>query len=314
MAASRLYARDTVDDIKGVPNTLSSWDNCMSKNYCKWPAIIAIIIAAVVILSIVWCLVRCMCCGLSCCCDCFSCCTSCCRGSGRGRHRHLDNEAPPAAAGGYGGGYRPPPQPMGYETPRYAQFDVPHKAGAPVNDDALPPMPSWDNAPQHRQKGGDDMEMGELDATTSQKMPMLGDVGMAHRAGASSPGMAYHDNDPNMRGNNNGYGYGGASSPPGGAPQPSPHWQNGGAGAYNAHDTSYNGAAGYPQAGLGYSGQEQHHAPSAPAPVTSYSAYSPYHQQPPQELGVARGPSGSGHNTPTALTPGRPQQDSWTVV
>ncbi len=161
----------------------------------RWPVIIGIIVASLVIISLLWCCVRCLCCGLSCCCDCFSCC-----GIGGGRNRNRGDKyadppqnfqpapyqgyQPPPAQGyqqppnqGYGPGpinqgYNPTRQQPVYEPPQFAQFDVSKK---PVNDDALPPMPSWENATSQKvlEEHDGDMEMGTLEPAQTQRLPML---------------------------------------------------------------------------------------------------------------------------------------------
>lgn len=30
------WARDALSDLKSAPQTLSSWDSCMAKSYCKY--------------------------------------------------------------------------------------------------------------------------------------------------------------------------------------------------------------------------------------------------------------------------------------
>lgn len=71
------------------------------------------------------------------------------------------------------GGYQPTPAPMAYgnmNTPQFATFDV--SSGKKINEDSLPPMPSWDTAPKRRveepnepapQAHNGDLEMGRLD-------------------------------------------------------------------------------------------------------------------------------------------------------
>jgi hypothetical protein len=181
--ATLLWQRDVASDVAGVKNTYSSWDACMTKAYCKWPAIIAIIIGSLIVLSLVWCVARCLCCGAECCCGCLSCCNACCpkpRGRrnndgyyqqpapppqpyGQPAYPQYQSHAPPAyMSGGRGGGYR------GTAVAKTATFDAPssNRAGsgaATFNEDvrlttllvpavsanpvqALPQMPSWDTA------------------------------------------------------------------------------------------------------------------------------------------------------------------------
>lgn len=65
--------------------------------------------------------------------------------------------------------------------PQFAQFEV-GKNGfavekpAPLNEDALPPMPSWDEAAKKHvltEEEKNAVELGELDPTTGQKMPLM---------------------------------------------------------------------------------------------------------------------------------------------
>lgn len=147
--------------------------------------IIGIIIGSLIALSLIWCLVRCLCCGLSCCCGVCSCCNACCPSP---RSRKTQNEgyqqAPPTPYNGYGGQYQPPP-PMfapghnaGYpggglrggagSVANTATFDSPSQK---YNEDALPPMPSWDNATSRRVEHDEpgDVEMEKLQPTYTQQ-------------------------------------------------------------------------------------------------------------------------------------------------
>ncbi|EXJ53822.1 hypothetical protein A1O7_09158 [Cladophialophora yegresii CBS 114405] len=176
--ASYLYGRDVVSDAK---DTLSSWDKCMDKTYCKWPVIVAIVVGCLILFSVLYCVARCICCGVelcSCCVSCFTCCGSCCKGGGRSRDRpskYTDDYSrmPPTPYQGY----QPAPSPMAYggvgnaNAPQFATFDDPSSKKV-VNEDSLPPMPSWDTAVKRRvedtsappeAKNGD-LEMGRLDS------------------------------------------------------------------------------------------------------------------------------------------------------
>lgn len=151
---------NAINEIKSAPQTFSSWDSCMSKAYCKWPAIIGIIIAVLIAISIIWCCVRCCCCGMSCCCGCFSCFGRCCP-SGRGRKRSKYDDAPPQdyrQPNPYMG-YIPPSNPPTYQGPSTATFAVP---GQKVNADSLPAMPTWADAKREESNHRDDMEMGHM--------------------------------------------------------------------------------------------------------------------------------------------------------
>ncbi|TKA67829.1 hypothetical protein B0A55_09191 [Friedmanniomyces simplex] len=182
--ATLLWQRDLASDAAGVKTTFSSWDSCMTKAYCKWPVIVAIILASLIALSLLWCLFRCLCCGAECCCGCLACCNACCPSPRRGGSKRVNNNdgyyqqpppqpviqpypqyqsAPPpiyAAAGGY----------RGAQPPQTATFDAPgHKK---YNEDALPPMPSWDNATSKHIED-DDVELEKLDHPQAQQQQSL---------------------------------------------------------------------------------------------------------------------------------------------
>lgn len=149
---------DTINDIKGVPQTFSSWDSCMKESYCKYPAIIGIIIGVLIAVSVIWCCVRCCCCGMSCCCGCFSCFGRCCP-SGRGRKpsKYADPPSDYRPSNPYMG-YIPPSNPPAYQGPNTATFNMP---GKKINGDSLPAMPTWkDGKLQDSTRG--DVEMGNL--------------------------------------------------------------------------------------------------------------------------------------------------------
>lgn len=82
---------------------------------------------------------------------------------------------PPAAMPTVGGGYSSKPEP-----PQYAQFEV-GKSGLavdpkPLSEDALPPMPSWQTAQKKHvieESAKDDVELGQLNPTTGQKVPLM---------------------------------------------------------------------------------------------------------------------------------------------
>ncbi|KIV81805.1 hypothetical protein PV11_03959 [Exophiala sideris] len=163
-----LLLRDIASDVDSAKSTFSSWDKCMEKAYCKWPAIVGIVVGSLILLSLIWCFARCLCCGAELC----SCCCRCCP-SGRRRERpsKFQDDYSRMQPAPYGG-YQPTPAPMAYgnpNVPRFATFDDPSTKG---NPDSLPPMPSWDtatnrrvedtNQPVHPGPNGD-LEMGRLD-------------------------------------------------------------------------------------------------------------------------------------------------------
>ncbi|EEP76220.1 predicted protein [Uncinocarpus reesii 1704] len=171
------YEARALNDVK---QTFSSWDKCMQKAYCKWPAIIGIVIGVLVVVGIAWCIIGCLCCGYTCCRGCCSCCSCCGGGGGGGRQRHKYADPHPPAT------YQQPPPNLGYQpaappvyerstpqysspVPQYAQFDTPsHK---PAHEDALPPMPSWQNAVTRRvEDPSQDVEMHNLHPTTGQTL------------------------------------------------------------------------------------------------------------------------------------------------
>ncbi|KAF8456768.1 hypothetical protein BDZ91DRAFT_524458 [Kalaharituber pfeilii] len=124
-----LRSRDLQSDIKSLPETLSSWNKCMEKNYCKYPVIAGCIIGGLIALSLLWCLIRCCMCGYACC----SCCCGGCGGSRRKKSRVEIITPPPPV-------YQPPPY---HETPQYAY--VTDRNGN-VSGDSLPAMPTWEAA------------------------------------------------------------------------------------------------------------------------------------------------------------------------
>ncbi|KAE8163221.1 hypothetical protein BDV40DRAFT_146193 [Aspergillus tamarii] len=144
-----IWPRDFVSDLKSAPETLSSWDNCMAKSYCKWPVIVAIIVGAVIVISILACIINCLCCGIQCC-KCCGCCSCCCPSPRRKKEpKYLDdpyNQPPPMPANNP---YQPPPPPSlpTYRGAQVARFDTPPSpAVSKGNEDALPAMPTWDSA------------------------------------------------------------------------------------------------------------------------------------------------------------------------
>ncbi|KAF2197760.1 hypothetical protein GQ43DRAFT_483883 [Delitschia confertaspora ATCC 74209] len=225
---SLLLSRDVTGDIK---DTLSSWDKCMAKSYCKWPVIAVIIIGSLIVLSLLVCLGRCICCGAECACCCFRCCAGCC-GSGRKGHKRMASaQAPPPAP------IYPPDTPyrshappifiqphttpsyaplahpattftsaQGPERAQYAQFDVENKS---FNEDSLPAMPEWKDATSKHieveehavpEKPGD-MEMNHLPNGGGTPTAFATTVGVSGRSMARSPGPR----SPPQHG----YGYGG---------------------------------------------------------------------------------------------------------
>lgn len=201
------------DPLAEAKDTLSSWDKCMAKSYCKWPVIVVIIVGVLVILSTAFCIYQCgKCATCCCCCNCCSCCRSSGGGGDGGGHKRMKSGEPyPMPAQGYNQGYnqgpiappvinsRPVQQqyrshpvpaftPAEPERPQYAKFESPSK---PVNEDALPAMPSWSEAKSTRveetvipEKRGD-LEMDRLDHNGS--MTSAAAIGHARRSPGPSP-------------------------------------------------------------------------------------------------------------------------------
>jgi len=100
-------------------------------------------------------------------------------------------------------GYQPTPMPMAYgnpNTPQFATFDDP--SGRKINEDSLPPMPSWDTATKRRvedtsepspQRPKEDLELGRLD--TQPQMMRGGYNSVPH--GPMSP-LSPHPQDEYM--------------------------------------------------------------------------------------------------------------------
>ncbi|KAF7904030.1 hypothetical protein EAF00_001364 [Botryotinia globosa] len=222
LADSFLRKRSITGDVSSVKDSFSSWSNCMAATYCKWPVIAAIIVVGLMVFSIVWCIIRCACCGMSCCCTCFSflkccdCCGGCCDGKKDRPHKHLDDYPPPNPNQGY---QAPAPMmggalPARPEPPKYATFVVGKNGLAvdppkTISEDALPPMPTWENASKVHinddEKGDMGMELKELDPVTGQKMPLMnGGVANSHlNSPAVGPGESPYGRQP--QGMNNGF-------------------------------------------------------------------------------------------------------------
>jgi len=98
------------------------------------------------------------------------------------------------------------------DLPQYAQFEVGNNglavAAKPLSEDALPPMPSWETANKKHVLTEDekhDVELGELNPTTGQKVPLM--TGGAPTAGPPSPSVG-SDNGANPYGSRPGQGNG----------------------------------------------------------------------------------------------------------
>lgn len=127
-----LRSRDLQTDIQTLPDTLSSWDKCMARDFCKYPVIVGCIIGGLMFISLLWCLIRCIMCGYACC----SCCCGGCGGSRRSqKHKHQVEFVP----------VQPPPihQPPAYH--QEPQFAYTTDRSGNVSGDSLPAMPTWES-------------------------------------------------------------------------------------------------------------------------------------------------------------------------
>ncbi|KAE8353601.1 hypothetical protein BDV28DRAFT_132790 [Aspergillus coremiiformis] len=209
-----IWPRDFVSDLKSAPDTLSSWDNCMAKSYCKWPVIAAIIVGAIIVISILACIVNCLCCGIQCC-KCCGCCSCCCpsprpkKGS-----KYLDEpysqppQRPPPLANNP---YQSPPVLPTYRGAQVARFDnPPSPVTSKANEDALPAMPTWDGAVtktvEDTNRHQDAMEMGHLNLSNQRprRMPSAprshegGYMGsLPVRTGTAFTSSSYYPDDQN---------------------------------------------------------------------------------------------------------------------
>ncbi|WPG97562.1 Hypothetical protein R9X50_00033900 [Acrodontium crateriforme] len=268
-----LWGRDIVGEANDVKTTFSSWDSCMSKSYCKWPVIAVIIVVSLIVFSIVWSIARCLCCGLECCCGCLACCNACCPSPRRKRNEGYQ-QAPPSRTGdqpsNYWAQYATHPKPVygsdgpagaasgGYRGPSTATFDVPTRKGPGYNEDALPAMPSWNNATSKHV-----MEEVELEEQppAHQKESLLAkpdtgnggyagsQQGSSEHVGAIRANSPYHDTNspqptrPDYQQQRSDFGRGQQLSPTNGQPQ-GRYGQNMQSRAYGQQPP---GAAGYGQ-------------------------------------------------------------------
>ncbi|KAG4436599.1 hypothetical protein IFR05_007919 [Cadophora sp. M221] len=267
---SLLGKRGITDEVSNVKDSFSSWDKCMEATYCKWPVIAAIIVVGLILLSVVTCI-------------------------GRGYQGYQ------APAPMMGGALPAAGSPMNVAAtqptpPQYAQFEV-GKNGlyvepkvVPLNEDALPPMPSWDAASKKHvpQEEKNAVELGELDPATGQKMPLMAaaavagtsvppspDVGQAHSPFGARPG-AGSNGYMGVAGDNQGQNQA-AFNGNGGYGSPAPGQGRGGYGGRSPQ--------GYDGQGRGF-GQDAYDAPEAydnqgrgygsPAPQDSYTQNNGY--------------------------------------
>jgi len=242
-------------------STVETTTNCSP----RWPAIIGIIIASLLVLSVLFCVVRIVCFGAECCFCCMSCCSccgSCCARSGRRSDRSPKDQGyaqqpqfPPYSQ------YQtaPPPMyaPMQPAAAHYAHFDAPSgQKSAPVHEDALPAMPSWDTAASRRiEEPVDDLEMEKLNHTDAAAQPMLQKNSSPYdrQSVAASPYEAqspYSHQYGNTTTRTAGYGQAGSGYTPSQQTNPSESYGN--------------SQQGYGQRGYGNQARSPTYAPSVP--------------------------------------------------
>lgn len=202
-----------------------------------------------------------MCCG---CLSCMSCCTSCCR-SGHHRNRGYSQPAPAPPMQPYQQYQSAPPPMYGAPPAQYARFDAPSqaKSGHKYNEDSLPAMPSWDNAPTTRQLD-EDLEMEKMPYASAQAAPMLPKTYRAGGAGTHAGDLGMMGGPQYQQPTQHGYG------------QSSPYGMSQAANPYTDAHTGY----GQPQQTYnpyGYNGQRQSagYEPSV-APPPSYRTAAPH--------------------------------------
>ncbi|KAE8554895.1 hypothetical protein EYB25_003442 [Talaromyces marneffei] len=300
-----LLERSVAGEASSVKSTFSSWDNCMAKTYCKWPVIAGIIVGSIIVLGIVGCLVSCLCCGYQCCKGCCGCCYSCC-GCGGSRHDRGPQYADPPQRQPY---YQqpPPPEPMNfgyrqpiaaasslsagpppaYRGPTTASFEQPSKAAhVHVNEDELPPMPTWAEAQTRRVEDHhvehEEVEMDNLQGIRDHaKSP-------PHQNQRASPA-------PVAGGLSRGMSRGGYDQVPGTYPSPHPspqpmydegyspngHAPNGHGGGYGGHPgDAVGGSLGGHDAYLNHSDQGHYGGSQADTHYFNQSPHSPGPQSP----------------------------------
>ncbi|KAK2740299.1 hypothetical protein FQN57_006179 [Myotisia sp. PD_48] len=177
------YNRYDARALGDVKDTFSDWNKCMTKSYCKWPAIIGIVLASLALLSVLWCIFGC---------------------GGRDKSRSKYADEPPQYQSPHVG-YRAPAPPV-YESQKYAHFDTPTSrppdafTGSRVHEDSLPSMPTWENATTRRvMDNSHDMEMNRLDPSTGHA---ISNDGAIHAGGRGRGGYYEVPDSPGYAQNN----------------------------------------------------------------------------------------------------------------
>ncbi|KAJ2988933.1 hypothetical protein NUW58_g3719 [Xylaria curta] len=192
--AAALDKRQSIDSISNsvsdAATAFSSWDNCFQAAFCKWPVIALFIIAGLIIVSVVWCI----CCG--------ECCGLCDPPHGK-RSKYLDE---PFVPPNHDQAYRSQaPMHAGFDSmkpsvPQYAEFDTGNKKDA----DALPAMPSWEEASSKKVLiEGDSVEMAPLKKPDAIQSSL--NMNSANMSATTSPRAVSPYGPPAGPGNTNAY-------------------------------------------------------------------------------------------------------------
>ena len=139
------------------------------KRLYRWYVIAGIIFGSLTLLSLLWCIGACLCFGTRCCCGC----CGVCGGSRRRRLNQRSRDGSGAATTGLSSS--PPPVPTSRQgeavmyqpaPPQVPVYRPPTTATptsiTPYNEDALPPMPTWDAAPTKKVLNDHHVSGGEL--------------------------------------------------------------------------------------------------------------------------------------------------------
>lgn len=209
--------------------------------------------------------------------------------------KHLDEPYPPRQ-GFQNQGYQAPAPMMGGglggkpEPPQYAQFEV-GKSGLAVepktlSEDALPPMPSWDSAAKKHvvtEEENNAVELGELDPTTGQKVPLMTSAASPAIGGPPSPA-----HDPSPYGARPGQGVGGNG------------YIGVGGDAYGQPNSSNSGYRGSPSPGpgRGMGGPGRGYGPTSVSPDGQGRGYPPSPQDQYANDGFGGAGAGYGRSQP----------------
>ncbi|RKF77626.1 putative fibroin-3 related protein [Golovinomyces cichoracearum] len=177
---SSLQPRLIGEHVSNFKNSINTWDKCMSQTFCKWPVITGIVIGLLIVLSILTCITRCLCCGYSCCCSCFSFLNCCgCKGCCDGKRYKSSGHEGQKPVDLRNQGYVAPGAMMsgGMNSSQFSRLTTNTTANKPLNEDALPAMPSWDTATSVHVLDEDEVvnstESADKSSLVGQKVPLV---------------------------------------------------------------------------------------------------------------------------------------------